>query len=68
MTFKNELEPEICAQISTKRMYQILLKAQKKLLNTTIDKHEIIRLLASVEHDVLLLNDEHNHIERDLFK
>ena len=57
-----------CASISTKRMYIILLTVQEKLLQNTIDKKEIISLLSSLEHDVMLLNDLDNSIECDLFK
>lgn len=68
LTEKTELKPDICACISLKRMYLMLLLAQEKLLKTTIDKREIIRLLASIEHDILLLNDGSNSIDRDLFR
>lgn len=57
-----------CAIISTKRMYIMLLTAQEKLLQNTINKKEIISLLSSIEHDILLLNDKDNSIERDLFQ
>ena len=57
-----------CAKISTKRMYIMLLTAQEKLLQNTINKKEIISLLSSIEHDILLLNDKDNSIERDLFQ
>ena len=63
----NECECE-CAIISTKRMYIMLLTAQEKLLQNTINKKEIISLLSSIEHDILLLNDKDNSIERDLFQ
>ena len=57
-----------CARISTKRMYIMLLIAQEKLLQNTINKKEIISLLSSIEHDILLLNDKDNSFERDLFQ
>ena len=60
---------EVCAKISTKRMYIILLKAQEMILenNPQYKKREIVSLLSSVEHDILMLNDENNSIDRDLF-
>ena len=57
-----------CAMISTKRIYTILLKVQEMILQNNIDKKEIISLLSSIEHDILLLNDKDNSIERDLFQ
>ena len=57
-----------CARISTKRIYTILLKVQEMILQNNIDKKEIISLLSSIEHDILLLNDKDNSIERDLFQ
>ena len=57
-----------CARISTKRMYIMLLIAQEKLLQNTINKKEIISLLSSIEHDILLLNDKDNSLEKDLFQ
>ena len=60
---------EECAEISTKRMYLILLKAQEMILenNPQYKKREIVSLLSSVEHDILMLNDKNNSINRDLF-
>ena len=68
MTEKTE-NIEVCAEISTKRMYLILLKAQEIILenNTQYKKREIVSLLSSVEHDILMLNDKNNSINRDLF-
>lgn len=57
-----------CARISTKRIYTILLKVQEMILQNNIDKKEIISLLSSIEHDILLLNDKDNSIGRDLFQ
>lgn len=59
----------VCAEISTKRMYLILLKAQEMILenNTQYKKREIVSLLSSIEHDILMLNDKNNSISRDLF-
>ena len=60
---------EICANISTKRMYLLLLKAQEMILenNPQYKKREIVSLLSSVKHDILMLNDKNNRIDRDLF-
>lgn len=68
MTKKTE-DIEICAEISTKRMYLILLKTQEMILenNPQYKKREIVNLLASIEHDILMLNDKNNSISRDLF-
>ena len=57
-----------CANISTKRMYIMLLNAEQHLLENTVDKTLILSLLDSVKHDVLLLNDKDNSIERDLYR
>lgn len=66
---KKEL-PEICANISLKRMFLILLKTQEMVLenNPQYKKKEILNLLTSIEHDILLLNDNDNRIDRDLFE
>ena len=60
---------EICANVSLKRMYLILLTAQKIILdiNPQYSKKELINYLSSIEHDILMLNDKNNHISRDLF-
>lgn len=62
--------PEICAEISTKRMYLLLLKAQEMILedNPKYFKKEILSLLFTFEHEILMLNDKNNSICRDLFK
>lgn len=57
-----------CANISTKRMYLMLLNAEQHLLENTVDKTLIMSLLGSVKHDVLMLNDKDNLIERDLYR
>jgi hypothetical protein len=62
---------EICTEISTKRMYILILKAQEKILEDNPQykyKKEILSLLSTVEHEILMLNDENNNICRDLFK
>ena len=61
---------EICADISLKRMYLMLLKTEEMVLdiNPQYNKKEILNYLFSIEHDILLLNDKGNHIDRDLFK
>ena len=68
MTEKTD-DIEICAKISTKRMYLILLKTQEMILenNPQHKKKEIVSLLSSIEHDILMLNDKNNSINRDLF-
>ena len=50
-------------------MYLILLKAQEMILenNPQHKKREIVSLLSSIEQDILMLNDESNSINRDLF-
>ncbi len=69
MTEKKELH-EVCANISLKRMYLILLKTQEMILdnNPQYKKKEILNHLTSIEHDILLLNDNDNRVDRDLFK
>lgn len=59
-----------CANISLKRMYLILLKTQEIVLdiNPQYNKKEILRYLTSIEHDILMLNDKNNRVDRDLFK
>lgn len=61
---------EICADISLKRMYLMLLKTEEMVLdiNPQYNKKEILNYLSSIEHDILMLNDKDNHINRDLFK
>ena len=66
-------EKEVCAEcanISLKRMYLILLKAQEMVLdnNPQYNKKEILNYLFSIEHDILLLNDKDNWVDRDLFR
>ena len=59
-----------CANISLKRMYLMLLKAQELVLdiNPQYKKKEILNCLSSIEHDKLLLNDKDNWVDRDLFR
>lgn len=59
---------DLCAEISTKRMYLILSKTQEKLLMNNIDKKEIINNIISVKHDIVMLDDKNNSIRRDLFE
>ena len=61
---------DVCANISLKRMYLILLKAQELVLdiNPQYNKKEILNYLTSIEHDILMLNDKDNCVDRDLFK
>ena len=61
---------EVCANISLKRMYLILLKAQEIILdnNPQYHKEEILDYLTSIEHDILMLNDKDNCVDRDLFE
>ena len=68
MTEKEEV-CEICANISLKRMYLLLLKTQEIILdiNPQYNKKEMMNYLSSIEHDILMLNDKNNHISRDLF-
>ena len=69
MTEKKEV-CDVCANISLKRMYLILLKAQELVLdnNPQYHKKEILNYLTSIEHDILLLNDKDNCVDRDLLK
>ena len=59
-----------CANISLKRMYLILLKAQQLVLdiNHQYKKKEILNYLVSIEHEILMLNDKGNCLDRDLFE
>ena len=66
MTKKTE-DIQICAEISTKRMFLLLMKAQELILENHNDKREILTLLSSVIHDVRMLDDKNNHISRDLY-
>ena len=61
---------EMCADISLKRIYLMLLKTQEMVLdiNPQYKKKEILNYLFSIEHDIILLNDNDNHVDRDLFK
>ena len=61
---------EICADISLKRMYLMLLKTEEMVLdiNPQYNKKEILNYLFSIEDDIIMLNDKGNHIDRDLFK
>lgn len=68
MTEKEEV-CEICADISLKRMYLLLLKTQEIILdiNPQYNKEEMMNYLSSIEHDILMLNNKNNYISRDLF-
>ena len=48
----------------------MLLKTEEMVLdiNPQYKKKEILNYLSSIEHDILMLNDKGNHIDRDLFK
>ena len=61
---------DVCANISLKRMYIILLKTQEMVLdiNPQHNKKEILNYLTSIEHDILMLNDKDNCVDRDLFE
>ena len=61
---------EECANISLKRMYMLLLKAEEMVLdiNPQYNKKEILNYLTSIEHDILMLNDKGNRVDRDLFE
>ena len=61
---------DVCANISLKRMYIILLKTQEMVLdiNPQYNKKEILNYLSSIEHDILMLNDKDNRVDRDLFE
>jgi len=61
---------DVCVNISLKRMYLILLKAEEMVLdiNPQYNKKEILNYLTSIEHDILMLNDKSNHVDRDLFE
>lgn len=61
---------DVCANISLKRMYIILLKTQEMVLdiNPQYHKKEILNYLSSIEHDILMLNDKDNCVDRDLFE
>ena len=58
---------QTCAEISTKRMFLLLMKAQELILQNHNDKREILTLLSSVTHDIRMLDDKNNHISRDLY-
>lgn len=60
---------EVCAEISTKRMFLLLMEAQEMILENNLQykKREILTLLSSVTHDVKMLDDENNSISRDLY-
>lgn len=60
---------EVCAEVSTKRMFLLLMKAQEMILenNPQYEKREILTLLSSVTHDVKMLDDKNNCISRDLY-
>lgn len=72
MTEKPTIEGKdiVCADISLKRMYLILLRTQEMILenNSQYNKREIVSYLSSIEQDILLLNDKDNCISRDLFE
>ena len=61
---------DVCANISLKRIYLILLKTQEMILdiNPQYNKKEILNYLTSIEHDILMLNDKNNCVDRDLFE
>lgn len=60
---------DVCANISLKRMYLILLKTQEIVLNNNpYNKKEILNYLTIIEHDILMLNDKDNRVDRDLFE
>ena len=66
---KQTKDIEVCAEISTKRMFLLIMKAQEMILenNPQYKKREILTLLSSVIHDVEMLDDKNNSISRDLY-
>ena len=67
---KNEpIEYTECACVSLRRMHYIVSDLKKELIsNAQLDKEKIFYELESLEHDIKLLNDSDNSIDRDLFK
>lgn len=67
---KTEYKPEVCANVSLKRMYLLLLKTQEIVLdiNPQHNKKEILDNIVSIEQDILMMNDKNNCIDRDLFR
>ena len=65
-----EAKPDIIACISTKEMYKNLSKIQLIMLEGDCykKKKDIIGLLISLKHDVLLLNEKEASLDRDLFE
>ena len=61
-------EYKTCAVISTKRMFLMVLMAQQVVLQNTVDKKQLMNILSTVEHDILLLNDGENSVHRDLLE
>ena len=59
-----------CANISLRGMYLRLLKTQELVLdiNPQYNKKEILYHLVRIERDILMLNDENNCVDRDLFR
>lgn len=67
---KNEpIEYTEYACVSLRRMHYIVSDLKKELIsNARLDKEKIFYELESLEHDIKLLNDSDNRIDRDLFK
>jgi len=63
-----EMPDKVCAHVSLKRMFRLLLDAQSEMLNDRPDKAKVLRLLSSVEHDLLMMNDKDTCIDADLFR
>lgn len=62
-------EPTVRAYVSLRRMHYIVSDLKKELIsNARLDKEKIFYELESLEHDIKLLNDSDNSIDRDLFK
>lgn len=62
------MKTEMAADISLNRMYSALLKIELMIVDDEIDRTKILHLLGSLKHDVKLMDDNDNHITRDIFK
>ena len=59
-------EPCECARVSLSHLMDMTLHCKQELIKPNVNKQEIYHTLSSIEFSIVQLNDENNHIDRDL--
>ena len=60
------VEDKPVAQVSLGQMYNCLTFIEKELMVDNVDKIKILNLVSQLKFDVILMNNDDNHIWRNL--